>query len=561
MNLISHIKNLLCAIIQDLYAIAPLEIPGLDVTLNDNGNQSFGDMSTNAAMIVAKHAKQNPRAIAQQIQAELLEQGGGVIQAIEIAGPGFLNITISQQAWGKIVFALFSNMHDYFKLTTDEKKYRYLIEFVSANPTGPIHLGAGRNGIIGDVLAKTLTFLGHSVHKEYYINDAGSQIGLLGRSLQARCLSLLGNETEIPEGGYVGEYIVELAEQCVKDHHKDLMEKSEEFFSDYAKTMLLGQIKKTLQEYGIEFDSWFSEQTLHEDGQIEKIFESLKEKGMAYEQDGALWFKSTEFGDDKDRVLRKTSGEVTYIAPDIAYHKNKFDRGFDRLIDIMGQDHHGYIKRLKATMQALGYPADHLDVILYQLVSIKVDDEFVKMSKRAGTFTKLQDILDTVGPDVARFFYLNRKADAHLEFDLTTALKKTDENPVFYLQYAYVRTVSIIIKAGHDSLFTDYVFLLQQNKLDATVLTGLGENDYNVIKKILSFHSLVRAISQSYQTHLLAYYAMELAHIFHNYYANNRIINPDEIQTTKVRLLMTILVKDALKMCLNLLGVSCPEKM
>lgn len=561
MNLISHIKNLLCVIIQDLYAISVLSIPGLDVTINDNGNQSFGDMSTNAAMVVAKHAKQNPRVIALQIQAKLLEQGEGVIEAVDIAGPGFLNITISQNAWGKVVSALFNNMHGYFKLTADEKKLRYLIEFVSANPTGPVHLGAGRNGIIGDVLAKTLTFLGHSVDKEYYINDAGSQIGLLGRSLQARCLSLLGQETEVPEGGYVGEYIMELAELCVKEHGKDLINKSEAFFSDYAKTMLLVQIKKTLQEYGIEFDTWFSEQTLHEGGQIEKIFESLKAKEMAYEQDGALWFKSTEFGDDKDRVLRKTSGEVTYIAPDIAYHKNKFDRGYDRLIDILGQDHHGYIKRLKATMEALGYPADHLDVILYQLVSIKIDDEFVKMSKRAGTFTKLQDILDTVGPDVARFFYLNRKADAHLEFDLTTALKKTDENPVFYLQYAYVRASSLIVKAGNDSIFADYVSLLQQNKLDETVLFGLGENEYNVVKKILSFHSLIRAVSQSYQTHLLAYYALELAHTFHNYYANNRIINSDEVQTTKVRLLMTILVKDALKMCLNLLGVSCPEKM
>jgi len=351
------------------------------------------------------------------------------------------------------------------------------------------------------------------------------------------------------------------------------LEKEPSFFVDHAKDKLLEVIKNTLQKYGIIFDEWFSEKKLHEDGAVSEILKLLKNKNLTYEHEGALWFKATKFGDDKDRVVKKSSGDVTYIASDIAYHKNKFDRGFDVLIDVLGQDHHGYIKRLKATMQALGYEEKPLNLILYQLVSIKKNDQLVRMSKRTGAFTKLQEIIDTVGKDVTRFFYLNRKAEAHLEFDLETALKKTDANPVFYIQYAYVRTKSLLGKAEEEKYFKEFVQQMQQfclavkekNEINVFPLTDIlqhiGDGEINVIKKIISFVDILKIIETSYQTHLLAYYAWELANSFHTYYANHRIVDTNQPEITKMRLLLAMLVQNTLHINLNLLGVSAPEKM
>ncbi len=560
MNALTRIKQTIVTSLKKEFHLDDAALGGVDIKLNLDKERAFGDLSCNAAMILAKPLRKNPRLLAQEI-ITIMQVGelNDLIETIAIAGPGFINIELKSSVWQTCALELLTQKSDFFKLDAQDKKLKYLIEFVSANPTGPMHLGHGRNGIIGDVLARVLTFLGHTVHKEFYINDAGSQIVMLGRSFKARCNQELGVDAAIPEGGYQGEYVVELAKKCVTEHGKNLLAKDDKFFENYAKEHLLENLKTDLKIYGIEFDEWFSEKTLHDSGAVSAVIQLLEQKGLAYEYDGALWFKSTDFGDDKDRVMRKQNGELTYVVADIAYHKNKFDRGYDRLIDILGQDHHGYVKRLSATMQALGYPAEHLEVILYQLVTIKNGDVAVRMSKRAGTFTTLYDIIDTVGVDVARFFYLNRKADAHLEFDLATALKKTDENPVFYIQYAYVRTNSIIAKAAEYAEFQH--ILTFDPKIIPEILTRMGDAEIDLLSKMTSFYDTLRSIAHTHQMHMLAYYAWELANRFHSYYAQNRVVDVDDIKTTELRLVMVFLVKQNLDLCLKLLGISRPEKM
>ncbi len=571
MSAIIHIKQSIFTCLKNSFTIDDAVLSSIDIKLNLDKDRAFGDLSCNAAMVLAKIVGKNPRQIAEQIQ-KLLENGSvsalqNMVETVSIAGPGFINIKLTKSVWQTCVRELLALGQDYFKLDEHDQKRKYLIEFVSANPTGPLHLGHGRGGIIGDVLTRVLRFLGHSVDKEFYINDAGNQIVMLGRTFKARCQQALLVDAVIPEGGYQGEYLIELAKTCVDLHGKDLLNKDDRFFENYAREQLLENIKIDLKNYGVEFDTWFSEKTIHDNGAVSEAIGLLEHKGLAYVQDGALWFKSTEFGDDKDRVVRKQTGELTYIAGDIAYHKNKFDRGYDYLIDILGQDHHGYVKRLKATMQALGYDAEKLDVILYQLVTIKQGDEAVRMSKRAGNFTSLYDILDAVGTDVARFFYLNRKADAHLEFDLATALKKTDENPVFYIQYAYVRTKSVIAKASEHEplqalvqLFDSSNKTFDHKQLDE-ILSHMSEAEIDLLAKILSLHTIVRTIASTYQMHMLAYYAWEIANHFHSYYAQHRVVDIDDIKTTELRLVMVFLVRQTLDLCLQLLGLSRPEKM
>lgn len=523
---------------------------GYDITLNLDKPKEFGDLNCSAALALAKERKKPPREIAQELKEKFEQALAGDVEKIEIAGAGFLNITLKKETWQKILEELLSLKKDFYALTEAEPKHKFLLEFVSANPTGPLHLGHGRGGIIGDVLTNVLNFLGHTANKEYYINNAGNQMVILARSLKARCLQQLDRDAQLPEDGYAGEYLVELANECIKQNGEQVVERNEEFFQTYAEEHLLEKIKETLDMYGITFDRWFSEKILHKDGEIEKVLKILHDKDLLYEKDGALWFYSTKFGDDKDRVIQKNDGIYTYIAADIAYHKDKFDRGYDILIDILGQDHHSYVTRLKATMQALGYTDKRLDAILYQLVTIKQSGEQVRMSKRAGTFETLHDVIEKVGTDVARFFYLNRKADTHLDFDLDVALKKTEENPVYYIQYAYVRTNSIFEKVP-DVL----KHFSEQKEL------RLGDDEIDVIKKVCSLRSLLRTIAAKYQTHLLAYYTLELARLFHTYYAKNKVIDPENIELSKSRLTIVSLVQQTLTMCLDLLGISKPKSM
>lgn len=557
MNLFFYICSHIRALIKNQYSLSEKSVEPITVSLTSPKEAHFGDVSCNAAMILAKELKTSPRTLAEKIKELLLSdsQLAGYISKIEIAGPGFINIFFSAPFWKKTVEEILMHDQNYFKPSNLEAQ-RYLVEFVSANPTGPLHIGHGRNGIIGDVLSRVLTFLGHDVTKEFYINDAGNQIVVLGKSFQIRCFQQLGRKEEGAEIGYAGDYLIDLAQRCVAEYGEQLFSKPISFFEEYAKEYMLAEIKNDLENYRIEFDSWFSEKSLFESDAVKEVMQLLKDRCYAYESEGALWFKSTAFGDEKDRVIRKSDGTYTYIASDIAYHKNKYDRGFDHLIDILGQDHHGYLMRLRGTMEALGYDAAKLEFILYQLVSIKNGDIAVKMSKRAGTFTTLNDIIEAVGVDVARFFYLNRKADAHLEFDLKAALQKSDENPVFYIHYAFVRMKSILTKAAEKKELAEFI----EHYKEQLEKRNFDEHDPALIKKCISLQSLLEAIGKSHQTHLLAYYSYELAQTFHNYYAHQRIISED-LEKTKNKLVLVIMLRKTLGLCLDLLGLSKPESM
>lgn len=548
MNVINSIEKSLKDYLINTYDF-PNNILNLNLTLNlDPNKQHFGDINTNIALILSKTAKLNPMQLAEKVRDNIKNE---FIEKIEIVHPGFINIFLSLNAIKQVAVELFELEENFFK-NNGLQPQNYHIEFVSANPTGPLHVGNGRGGIIGDVLANVLTFLQNNVVKEYYINDAGSQIEKLGHSLKIRCLQQLGEPIEMPEDAYQGEYLIDLAKEFIHQHGKDIKDLDLSIFSTFAQHKILANIKKTLEDYKINFDNWFSERQLHTDGSIEKALAKLQQHGSLYENDKALWFKSTEFGDDKDRVVKKSSGEYTYAAADIAYMENKLNRGFTKLIMILGQDHHGYVSRLKAIMQALGYNPEHLDVILYQLVAVKESGALVRLSKRSGRLITLEDIIKMVGPDVARFFYLNKKADAHLDFDVDLALKRTDENPVFYIQYAYVRALSILHKA-QETLSVD-----KPHNNDARHIT---ETEKLLIKKIISLKQLLETIAQNYQTHLLTYYAVELAQYFHAYYNANRVIDSTNLEKTRGRLLVIMLLRRTFYLCFKLLGISAPEKM
>lgn len=549
MNLIDTIQSAFHTYIESSFALEPSLLKQCELSLNvDEQKQAFGDLTTNTALILSKPLKKAPRDIAQVIASAFTHP---MVAKIEIAGPGFINMYLHEHAFKQIAAELFAQESSYFKLA-HKPQGKTSIEFVSANPTGPLHFGHGRGGIIGDVLTKIMRFLGYTVTPEFYINDAGAQIIKLGNSLKIRSQQLLGLDVELPEDAYHGEYLIEVAKECLKEHGQSVADKDISFFSAYGQDKMLGRIKKTLNAYGINFDVWFSEKTLHQSGAIEAALELLNKRELLYEKEGATWFKATEFGDDKDRVVRKADGELTYIAADIAYLKNKVDRGNTKIILVLGHDHHSYATRLEAVRQGLGLNNISLDVILYQLVKIKEGDQEVRMSKRAGNIISLEDVINTVGPDVARFFYLHRKADAQLDFDLDLAQKKTDENPVYYVQYAYVRTNSIIDKAYED-----------ESLHNSTVedLGALGMQEAFLLKKIISLKQLLEAMSSNYQTHLLTYYAIELANTFHSYYKHNRVIDMENIQTSRARLAMIKIVNNTFKTVLDLLGISTPQRM
>lgn len=546
MNIIEHIQKHISEKILALFN----DNSSYSLTLNtDEAKQQFGDLSSNAAMIIAKKTKSNPRIIAQTLIDNLKNP---LIQEITIAGPGFLNITLTQDALKQLAQQVFDHQRSFFSEAQEHNPRSICLEFVSANPTGPLHFGHGRGGIIGDVLGTVLTFLGHKVTKEFYINDAGAQIQKLGKSLFIRCQQQLGIEEPLPEEAYHGSYLIDIASDMTKEHGAHIINKPLHFFEDYAKNMMLQRLKKTLETYGITYDIWFSEKTLHENGSIENALDILRTNGHLYEHEGATWFRSTTFGDDKDRVVKKADGTYTYVAADIAYMRNKIERGHTELIMTLGHDHHSYVIRLQALLAALGLAnSNSLTVILYQLVKIKESGILVRMSKRAGNIITLDDVIAEVGPDVARFFYLNRKADAQLEFDLDLAAQQTDENPVYYIQYAYVRSKSILDKAI-EAGFT------------ISTADNIGEfsaDEALILKKIASLKTILHDIATHYQTHILAYYTFELAQLFSRYYAKQRIIDMQHIEQSKHRLALVVIVRNTLELCLELMGISRPERM
>lgn len=540
----------------------------IELIFNAEKSSDHGDVSTTLALQINKSLKQNPRAVAQALQTAFttahtdITELNEILATCTIAGPGFLNFTISPAAWAFFARDIITHDADFFKPKNLER-LKFLVEFVSANPTGPLHLAHGRNAIIGDVLCSVLSFVGHDVTREFYINDAGNQINKLGLSLRARYLNALGNEEPFPEGGYAGDYLKNVAQEMYAQHQDSYKDETSEFFANYARTAMLTLIRQNLAEYGVSFDHWTSERSIYDSGRVEKTLQDLIAKGVTYEQDGALWLKSTAFGDDKDRVLRKADGDFTYLVPDTAYYQKNLTSGYDSLINILGQDHHGYVTPRNAALQALGLDTNKLTCLIYQLVLMKKNDVYVRMSKRAGTFEQLSDVIKIVGKDVARYFFLNRKADAHLELDLEQALKQNDENPVYYIHYAYVRTESLLTKAAdHNQELAAFVEELACSAAScAPNLMQVPETGHTLIKKVLSLRDLLETISINNQTHMLAYYTYDLAAAFHTFYAHTRIIVPENITSTKNNLLMVCLVRSTLRLCLDLLGLSKPKSM
>jgi len=546
MNVIETIYSAFLAFLTQKYTLQD-SIQKCDFSLNTDAQRvAFGDINSNIALLLAKPLGRSPRDIAHEISEKFKHP---LVKNIEIAGPGFLNLFLHEEAFKTLAKELFEQKNSFFK--KESSATRYNIEFVSANPTGPLHIGHGRGGIIGDVLGNVLKFLGYTVSKEHYINDAGSQMSKLGLSLKIRCQQEQGNAIEIPEDGYKGEYLKTLAQECIKEHGAKVLNQPDSFFLEYGYTHLLALLKNTVTSYNVIFDTWFSERVLHQ-GKIEQALARLTANGHTYEKDDALWFTSTKFGDDKDRVLKKSDGEYTYAAADVAYMLDKASRGFNHLVITLGQDHDSYPKRLEGFRQALGLDYVKLDCIIYQLVSIKEDGQQLRLSKRAGRIVGLADIIEEVGTDVARFFYLNRKADAHLEFDIALALSHTEENPVYYLQYAYVRTNSILEKAAKHPEFAHI------NADDSQYLTA---QEQLLIKKMVELKSLLHSINHNYQVHLVAYYLLDLAHTFHNYYHHNRVIEPESIDQSRGRLFLVTLVKETFDRCLHVMGITRPEKM
>ena len=519
-------------------------------------DKKFGDLACNVAMLLAKPAKRNPREIATEIQAALVELDA--IEKVDIAGPGFLNITLSPAFWQQTIPAVLDAGDD-FGRSEMGKGRKVQVEYVSANPTGPLHIGHGRGAALGDSLARVLRFSGHEVETEYYVNDAGRQMELLGASIFARYSDQCDKPVQFPDDGYKGEYIGDLAAEVKEQHGDSLLSMDEAeavgICKNYGKDTILAGIRKDLQGFNVEHQVWFSEKSLVDDNEIEKTFALLKDKGLAYDQDGAFWFKTTEFGDDKDRVLRKSSGDLTYFASDIAYHDNKYRRGFDLVVDIWGADHHGYIPRMKAAVQALGRDKDDLQVLLVQLVNLLAGGEQIAMSTRAGKFETLADVVADVGADSARFIFLSRKSDSKLDFDLELVKQKSMDNPVYYVQYAHARINSVFRKAAEAG-----VEVPEKATVEGLALLDTAE-DLDLLKCVERFPEIVEASATTLSPHHLSFYLRELAGLLHRYYTVHHILGTGNTDLIAARLTLFKAVAQVLRNGLDLLGVSAPVSM
>ena len=538
------------------------------ITLETPKDKSHGDLATTLALTLAKAEGKPPRKIAEIMLANIQDEEG-IIAKSETAGPGFINFFLKQDRWRKTLFDIDSEAHEY-GLKDIGKGEKVQVEFVSANPTGPLHVGHGRGAAIGDALANLLEAVGYDVQREFYINDAGRQVGLLGRSVYARYQELLGNSAEFPEDGYHGEYVKDIAAQLQawirKEHGQDFTKpwdssETSRYKNDIIKfctKVMLDEIKKDLEDFGIRFDVWFPESSLLDirDDKVKQSVEELKERGYAYEQDGALWLKSTVFGDDKDRVIKKKDGSWTYLATDIAYHRNKLGRGFTQLVNIWGADHHGYIPRVQAVIEAFGHPKDSLHVLLVQLVSILRQGQPVPMSKRAGTFVTLRDVVQDVGADAARYIFLTRRSDSHLDFDLDIAKEQSRENPVYYVQYAHARIASVFREAE-----TRKIPVPARDAVDLALLDL--EEEQNIIKALAKYPEVVEEAALTYEPHRLTFYLQDLAGLLHNYYFKHRIITDDAALAAVMgsRLFLMKQVKTVIQSALKILGVTAPERM
>lgn len=536
-------------------ALPEAEMPQFNI--EKPANKDNGDYSTNVAMAGARAFKKAPRMIAEAI-VSCIDLDGTAFERVEIAGPGFMNFFLSQQFYSNVLKDVFSCGKDYGKSDYGQGK-RVLVEFVSANPTGPMHIGNARGGAIGDCLASVLDWAGFSVNREFYVNDAGNQIEKFATSLEVRYLQHYDPSVELPEDAYHGQDIVEHAENFIKEYgdkyvNADSKERRK-VLVDFALPKNIAGLERDLGRYRITYDKWFRESTLHNDGSVQRVIDALKEKGVTYEQDGALWFKASEYGNDKDIVLVRANGLPTYIVPDIAYHYNKLvTRGYDKAIDVLGADHHGYVPRMKAALTALGLDASRLDCVIMQMVRLVREGETIKLSKRSGKAITLNTLIDEVPLDAARFFFNLREPNSHFDFDLELAAKQSSENPVYYVQYAHARICSIIKKAQEQG-----VELKTPSDDELALLNSKEEKD--LIRHLSLLTDEIVSAAKSYDPAKITHYVIELATLFHKFYNAQRVMLDDNEGLMQARLFLCKAVKDTIYNILTMLKITAPEVM
>ncbi len=520
-------------------------------------NKNHGDYSTNVAMVLSKLNQRKPRELAEEIKTELLNDAH--IEQVEIAGPGFINITLAKSLFQELLYDILKAKADYGTTQHGAGK-KILLEFVSANPTGPLNIVSARAATYGDTLYRIMNKVGYEAKREFYVNDAGNQVDILAESLELRLRQVRGeNIGEFPVEAYHGEYLVEMADELNSNEGNRLLMLPEkdriEKLKDYALNSIHEMQLNSLEKYDVEFDNWVSEKKLRNQGVVEEVLSFLAEAECTYEKDDAIWFSSSKYGDDKDRVLMKADGSITYFVPDLAYHLTKYQRGFDYIIDVLGPDHHGYVPRLKAAIKALKYDEEKLEVVFLQQINLFEDGEKIKMSKRLGKIITMDDLVDEVGKDVARFFFIDRRTNAHLNFDMDLARKQSDENPVYYIQYAHARISSIIKKARKEHE-------IRIGKPSRTACNFLNEEaEIELMKKLIGFPQLLESVADTREPHRLATYVFELAGMFHKYYAKHKVIDEENIDVTKGRLFLITAVKNVLAIALDLLGVNAPDRM
>lgn len=557
MNLVNNITESLKQSVADAAAAAKAagkinfeELP--QFVLEVPKDKAHGDFASNIALVLAKQAKMRPRDIATAIAEEISDST--LVAKVEIAGAGFLNFFLNN-SWLYDVLPLVQKQDEKYGTSDFGHGEKVQVEFVSANPTGLLHMGNARGGALGSALANVLNAAGYECEKEYYINDAGNQIVKLGLSLEARYRQVLGDEDyPFPDDGYHGVDIIDTAKHIVEMHGDSYLklpaEERQAKMVEIALKEKLNGIKSGLDAFGVNYDVWFSESTLHESGAVMAVVDELRQKGLIYEKEGALWLETTKFGDEKDEVLVRSNGIPTYFAADIAYHKNKFDRGFKKIINIWGADHHGHVARLKGAMTALGYNGDDVIVILMQLVRLFQNGEIVKMSKRTGQFVTLQELIEDVGKDAARYFFIMRNPDSQMDFDLDLAKSQSNENPVYYVQYAHARICSILSVAG--------MAVPNAEKVDLSLLKTASE--LALIRKIADWPDEVSSAAKDLAPYRLPRYANDLATLFHSFYNECRVLSDDE-ELKKARLVLVDATRITLRNALTLLGVSAPERM
>ncbi len=526
-----------------------------EIVLEVPNHSNHGDFATNAAMTMARAEKKAPRQIAQAL-IDALGDGDGLWDKVEIAGPGFINFFLSPRCWYGVLDDVARAGRDYGRSTLGNGK-RVQVEFVSANPTGPLHIGHGRGAATGDAVAAVLEWAGYSVDREYYINDAGNQMDTLGRSLFLRYRESFGEAVDFPDNCYQGDYIRDIAREVAQRDGRRYLDVPEDqavaFFARFGGERILAGIEEDLQSFGVYFNKWYSEQSLYDRGDVQRGIDLLKERKLTYEKDGALWFRTTDYGDDKDRVLVRSNGATTYFASDVAYHMEKFERGYDLAIDVWGADHHGYVPRMKAVLAGLGRNPEDLQIILVQLVNLLRGGNPVAMSTRSGEFVTLREVIDEVGRDACRFFFLMRRSDSQLDFDLDLAKQQSNDNPVYYVQYAHARVCSINRNAAEQGIVAPDL-----GKVDFDCLQL--EEELALAKYLARFPETVAGAARDFAPHRVVFYLQELASQFHSYYNRHRVVSEDE-NVTRARLYLVNCIRTVLANALGLLGVSAPESM